>query len=51
MRDVYKEYKRGLISWDKAYFIANNETALCKENNTYSGVRGVTNSPISIILK
>ena len=35
MRDVYKEYKQGLISWDKAYFIANNEAALCKGNTDY----------------
>lgn len=28
MRDVYKEYKQGLISWDRAYCTANNEAAL-----------------------
>jgi len=27
MRDVYKEYKQGLITWDEAYFIANNIAA------------------------
>lgn len=35
MRDVYKEYKQGLISWDIAYFTANNEAALCKGNVDY----------------
>ena len=24
MRDLYKEYKQGLISWDRAYATANN---------------------------
>lgn len=28
MRDVYKEYKQGLISWEQAYFTANNIAAL-----------------------
>lgn len=27
MRDVFKEYRMGLISWDEAYFIANNNAA------------------------
>ena len=27
MRDVYKEYKQGLISWDEAFMIANNNAA------------------------
>ena len=27
MRDVYSEYKDGLISWDEAYLIANNNAA------------------------
>ena len=27
MRDPYAEYKAGLISWDKAYAIANNNAA------------------------
>lgn len=27
MRDVFKEYRQGLISWDEAFFIANNNAA------------------------
>lgn len=27
MRDVYSEYKQGLISWEEAYLIANNKAA------------------------
>ncbi len=32
MRDLYSEYKIGLISWDTAYFIANNLAATISEN-------------------
>ena len=28
MRDVYAEYKSGLISWEEAYRIANNNAAI-----------------------
>jgi len=35
MRDVYKEYKQGKISWDKAFCIANNKASLCNENTEY----------------
>lgn len=35
MRDVYKEYKQGLISWDKAYYIANNKAARGIGNTDY----------------
>ena len=31
-RDVYKEYKQGLISWDEAYRIANNIAATASDN-------------------
>lgn len=27
MRDVFKEYRQGLISWEEAYRIANNNAA------------------------
>lgn len=27
MRDLYKEYKQGLISWEEAYLAANNLAA------------------------
>ena len=27
MRDVYTEYRKGLLSWEEAYFIANNIAA------------------------
>ena len=27
MRNVYAEYLQGIISWDEAYFIANNNAA------------------------
>ena len=27
MRDIYKEYRQGLISWDEAYFTVNNIAA------------------------
>ena len=32
MRDVYKEYRQGLITWDKAYLIANNIAATAASN-------------------
>ena len=32
MRDVYKEYKQGLISWEKAYFTVNNMAATAAGN-------------------
>ncbi len=35
MRDVYKEYKQGFISWDKAFYIANNKAALGKGDTDY----------------
>ena len=35
MRDVFKEYKQGLISWDKAFCIANNKAASCKGDTDY----------------
>ena len=35
MRDVYKEYKQGFISWDKAFCIANNKAALDKGDTDY----------------
>lgn len=35
MRNVYKEYKQGLISWDKAFCIANNKAALGKGDTDY----------------
>ena len=35
MRDVFKEYKQGKISWDKAFCIANNKASLCNENTDY----------------
>lgn len=31
MRDVYKEYKQGLISWGEAYLTANNLAALSSD--------------------
>ena len=34
MRDVYAEYKKGLISWEEAYFIANNIAATTSSNPT-----------------
>jgi len=27
MRNVFEEYRQGLISWDEAFFIANNNAA------------------------
>lgn len=35
MRDVYKEYKQGNISWDKAFCIANNKASLCEGDTEY----------------
>ena len=32
MRDLYKEYKQGVISWDEAYFTANNLAATVSDN-------------------
>ena len=32
MRDLYKEYKQGLISWDEAYRTANNLAATASDN-------------------
>ncbi len=32
MRDVFKEYRQGLISWDEAFAIANNMAATASEN-------------------
>ncbi len=32
MRDVYKEYRQGLISWHEAYRIANNIAATASDN-------------------
>ena len=32
MRDVYSEYKQGLITWEEAYFTANNIAATASEN-------------------
>ena len=32
MRDVFKEYRLGLISWEEAYFIANNIAATASSN-------------------
>lgn len=32
MRDVYIEYKQGLITWKEAYFIANNIAATASSN-------------------
>ena len=32
MRDVYKEYRQGLISWEEAYFTANNIAATASSN-------------------
>ena len=36
MRDVYKEYKQGLISWDEAYLIANNNAATMKDTDYWT---------------
>ena len=32
MRDLYKEYRKGMISWDEAFMIANNNAALASSN-------------------
>ena len=32
MRDLYKEYKQGLITWEEAYFTANNIAATTSSN-------------------
>jgi len=32
MRDVYAEYRQGKISWEEAYFIANNIAATVSNN-------------------
>ena len=34
MRDIYAEYKQGLISWDEAYFTANNLAATASSSPT-----------------
>ena len=35
MRDVFKEYRQGLISWDEAFFIANNNAAACSGDTDF----------------
>ena len=35
MRNVFKEYRQGLISWDKAFRIANNMAAKGSSNTDY----------------
>ena len=35
MRDVYKEYKQGLISWDEAFMIANNNAASMESDTVF----------------
>ena len=32
MRDVYAEYRQGMISWEEAYFTANNIAATVSNN-------------------
>lgn len=32
MRDVFKEYRQGLISWDEAFAVANNIAATTSES-------------------
>lgn len=35
MRNVYKEYRLGLISWDTAFAIANNNAASMTSDTDY----------------
>ena len=35
MRDVYKEYKQGLINWDEAFMIANNNAASMESDTEF----------------
>ena len=35
MRNVFKEYRQGLISWDEAFFIANNNAATSTMDTDY----------------
>ena len=35
MRNVFEEYRQGLISWDKAFRIANNNAAKGLRNTEY----------------
>ena len=35
MRNVFEEYRQGLISWDEAFFIANNSAAASTMDTDY----------------
>lgn len=35
MRNVFKEYRQGLISWNEAFFIANNNAATSTMDTDY----------------
>ena len=35
MRNVFEEYRQGLISWDEAFFIANNNAATSTMDTDY----------------